>query len=185
MKILNLYCSRTGNTGKIAATIAAAAYGLGHDVRSVRIQAEPETETVEMLDYDAVFIGSGVYSWLPPQPMYRFITKQHERYAARGLIRPNSPRLPGKTAVVYATFGGPHTGMNEGLITPKFLGQLPDHLGFEVVAEWLFPGEFKVPGYTQYSVGGRLGDLRGHPDEDDLRRAAQMTTKILQHHNRR
>lgn len=179
MKILNLYCSMTGNTARIAEVIETTARSLEHEVRTLRVTVETEAETVDLLDCDFLFIGSGVYSWLPPEPMRRFLDVRQKSYGKQGLIRPASPRLPGKTAVAYATFGGPHTGINEGVITPKFLGQLPDHLGFEVVAEWLFPGEFNASDYEKHSVGGRMGDLRGRPDEHDLRQVAQMVTGVL------
>jgi hypothetical protein len=179
MKILNLYCSMTGNTGKIAATIEASARRQGHDVHTLQVVAKTDPGQINMLDYDFLFIGSGVYSWLPPEAMRKFIEAQHKIYAEQGLIKAASPRLPGKSAVAYATYGGPHTGTNEGCIVPKYLGQLPDHLGFEVVTEWLFPGEFNLPKYTVHSVGGRLGDIRGRPDEHDLKQVEQLVSGVL------
>lgn len=63
---------------------------------------------------------------------------------------------------------------------PKFLGQLLDHLGFEIVAEWLFEGEYNSEGYKHFSVDGRMGDITGRPNEDDLRRVGALVTGVLQ-----
>ena len=179
MKVLNLFCSLSGNTEKVASQIAATTGEQGHEVVTVEVTSQTACSTVDFLDYELIFAGSGVYSWLPPKPMISYIEKQNKRYMDEQAIHPCSPRLAGRRVITYCTFGGPHTGVNEAVTTPKFLGQLFEHLGFEIVAEWHFPGEFRAKGFQQYSSGGRMGDITGRPDVNDLSAVAELVKGIL------
>lgn len=179
MNILNLYCSCTGNTRKVAEMIESTAMARGHHVATLDVQNIDDDRAIDLLDYDFVFIGSGVYSWLPPKPMMAFLEKQNKKHASRGDIKMCSPRIPNKKAVAYCTFGGPHTGFNEGVIVPKYLAQLFDHLGFEIVAEWHFVGGFNSKEFEKFSRGGRLGDISGRPNDEDLKHIRSMVDGIL------
>lgn len=66
MKVLNLYCSVTGNTEKVAKQIESAVLKAGHDVETIRVL---KIVDLDLLAYDSVFVGSGVYAWLPGKPM--------------------------------------------------------------------------------------------------------------------
>jgi hypothetical protein len=132
MKILNLYFSSTGNTEKVAQRISAAAAQAGHEVDTVKITGGKEE--VDILRYDLVFIGSGVYQWLPGKALQEFIGARLSHYSEAKEIKMASPRRPQKKGVVYCTYGGAHTGANEAIPAVKYMGQLLDHLGFEVVA---------------------------------------------------
>ena len=60
------------------------------------------------------------------------------------------------------------------------MGQLFDHLGFEVVAEWYFIGAYPAQGrFKDFSSLGRLGDITGRPNEADLAEVAARVTGIL------
>jgi hypothetical protein len=48
------------------------------------------------------------------------------------------------------------------------------------MAEWYIVGEYKTERLRGYSVGGRLGDIRGRPNEEDLQDVAARVTGILQ-----
>jgi hypothetical protein len=149
MKILNLYFSSTGNTEKVAHRIAATVEQLGHRIDTVKITGERE---LDLLDYDFIFIGSGVYQWLPGKGLQKFIGARLAHYAAAGEIKFASPRRDHKKVAVYCTYGGAHTGINEAVPAVKYLGQLFDHLGFEIVAEWYFVGEYPAHGrFKDYS----------------------------------
>jgi flavodoxin len=175
MRVLNLYFSTTGNTEKMAKQIEKAAKDAGHEVETVKITKNAE---VDVLAYDFVFVGSGVYTWLPGKPMMEFLGHTRERYGQLGEIKPSSPRRAGKKAVVYCSFGGGHTGINEAMPAAKFMGQLFDHLGYEVVSEWFFVGEFH--GRLQHlSTTGRLGNIEGRPNEADLQDIYQRVLGIL------
>jgi hypothetical protein len=176
MRILNLYHSQTGNTEKIARRIAETATSLGHTVDT--LQAEKELES-DLLEYDFFFVGSGVYQWLPGKPLLDFLRNARQRYSQAGLIRPCSPRLSGKHAVIYCTYGGVHTGMNEAVPAVKFCGQLFDHLGITVLDEWYYIGDFKDAAFKKHNTVGRFGDITGRPDERDLREIFERVKAIL------
>ena len=82
--------------------------------------------------------------------------------------------------VVYCTYGGAHTGSNEAVPAVKFMGQLFDHLGFEIVAEWYFIGEYPAHGRMKdYSALGRLGNIKGRPNDADLEEVAERVVGVL------
>jgi hypothetical protein len=177
MKILNLYFSSTGNTEKVAQRIAATVEGLGHQIDTVKITGDRE---IDLLAYDVVFVGSGVYQWLPGKGLQEFIQKRLAHYAATGEIKFASPRRAGKKAVVYCTYGGAHTGVNEAVPAVKFMGQLFDHLGFEIVSEWYLIGKYPAEGrFKDFSLKGRLGDIQDRPHAADLEDVAARVTGVL------
>ena len=60
------------------------------------------------------------------------------------------------------------------------MGQLFDHLGFEIVAEWYYIGAYPAQGrFTDYSTLGRLGDITGRPHDVDLADVAARVTGVL------
>jgi len=177
MRILNLYYSSTGNTEKVAHQISATAQRLGHQVDTVKIAGDRD---LDLLGYDFVFLGSGVYQWLPGKPLQEFIGGRLSHYGKEGEIKLNAPRRGRKKGVVYCTYGGAHTGVNEAIPAVKYMGQLLDHLGIEVVAEWYIIGAYPGKGpLREYSAGGRLGNIEGRPNEADLKDVAERVTGIL------
>jgi hypothetical protein len=179
MKILNLYFSSTGNTEKVARQITVTAEKAGHEVDTVKIAGDKDAE-VDLLLYDFVFIGSGVYQWLPGKALQEFINARLSHYAAAEEIKLGAPRRAHKRGVAYCTYGGAHTGVNEAIPAVKYLGQLLDHLGYEVVAEWYVIGEYPGKGrLKEYSAGGRLGNIEGRPNEADLADVAERVTGVL------
>jgi flavodoxin len=175
MKILNLYFSTTGNTDKVASRIEAAVRENGHDVVSIKAGKDVD---VDILEYDFVFIGSGVYSWLPGKPMMAMIERIRKKYGRLEEIKAASPRRQGKRVVVYCTYGGGHTGANEAMPAVKYMGQLFDHLGYEIIGEWYVVGEFHGK-LHHLSTSGRLGNILGRPNGADLEEIAQKVVGIL------
>ncbi len=175
MKILNMYFSATGNTAKVANTIGRVAEESGHHVDTVEAKKGLE---VNFLDYDFIFIGSGVYHWLPGKPLMSLIENACTAYRAKGKLPLNAPRRNHIKAVTYCTYGGTHTGINEAYPTTLWLKQFFDHLGIEVMNSWHIVGEFHGK-LKELSLGGRLGDIRNRPNEADLQEVAQMTEGIL------
>jgi flavorubredoxin len=174
VKILNLYFSATGNTEKVARRIEKTLKELGHEVETLKVTTDTE---LEILEYDFVFMGSGVYTWMPGKPLIDFIGRQREKYRSDE-IKPASPRRAGKKAIIYCTFGGGHTGTNEAVPAIKYMGQLFDHLGYEILGEWLIVGEFH--GKLAYlSESGRLGNIQGRPNEADLQEVSEKVKGIL------
>lgn len=178
MKILHLYYTSTGNTRKVAETIDQALNNAGHQVDSVKV-GKNTSDDINLLDYDMVFAGSGVYEWLPGKSMQDLFGRLRRKHVENGDIKPASPKRAGKNAVIYCTYGGVHTGINEAIPAVKFMGQLFDHLGFTILGEWYVPGEYVPEKMQKFSEAGRLGDIRGRPDANDLNEVTQKVNGIL------
>ncbi|UCF92111.1 MAG: flavodoxin family protein [Desulfobacterales bacterium] len=177
MNVLNLYFSSTGNTEKVALRIQDTIQELGHQVKTIKITRK-DTK-VEILQYDFVFVGSGVYGQLPGQPLMGLFRALLQNYVRNGDIKPAAPRRPSAKTVVYCTYGGAHTGVNEAIPAVKYMGQLFDHLGYSIVAEWYIVGEYKTDNLRSHSITGRLGDIRDRPNAEDLRDVAEKVKGVL------
>ncbi len=174
MKALIIYWSGTGNTEKVAKAIQRGLNKKGVKPVVKRIE---EAKGENLFDYDIVFLGSPTYMWLPAEPVIEFIKEKMKEYGKRGLIKPCSPKIPGKNAVVFCTYSGPHTGIDEAIPAMKFMRQFFEHLGFDVREEWYVVGEFH--GNELYSTKGKLGDIRGRPDSQDLTMIENDTVKLI------
>ena len=176
-KCLVLYASRTGNTEKVAFAIRDTVRELGHKGETVKVTRGDMD--VDVLKFNFLFIGSGVYGQLPGKPMIELHRSLLQKYNKEGEIKPASPRRPSANIVVYCTYGGVHTGINEAIPAVKFMGQLYDHLGYTVVGEWYIVGEYKTDRVRNHSIGGRLGDIRGRPNTEDLKEVVEKVKGIL------
>jgi len=174
MKALIIYWSGTGNTKKVAETIHNTLKNSG--VNSVLKQAN-EAGAEDLFEYDLVFIGAPSFMWQPPAPVQEYIKEKMNYYRERGAIKLCSPRVPGKNGVVFTTYSGPHTGINEAIPVGKYLGQFLEHLGFNLAGEWYIVGEFHSS--EENSTRGRLGDIRGRPSQKDLDKLAGDVKKLL------
>ena len=174
MKALIIYWSGTGNTKKVAETIHNTLKNSG--VNSVLKQAN-EAGAEDLFEYDLVFIGAPSFMWQPPAPVQEYIKEKMNYYRERGDIKLCSPRVPGKNGVVFATYSGPHTGINEAIPVGKYLGQFLEHLGFNLAGEWYIVGEFHSS--EENSTRGRLGDIRGRPNQKDLDKLTGDVKKLL------
>ena len=177
MNILNLYFTSTGNTEKVALKIQETVKKLGHKVKTVKVTSD-QTD-VDILKFDFIFAGSGVYGQLPGKPLIGLHRRLLQEYNNKGEVKPASPRRPFANAVIYCTYGGVHTGINEAVPAVKFMGQLYDHLGYNVVSEWYVVGEYKTDRARNHSIGGRLGDIRGRPNTEDLKEVVEKVKGIL------
>lgn len=177
MKILNLYSSLNGNTKKVAQEIEKGCMERSSFVDTINI--DKVEDLVDILDYDLIFIGSGVYTWLPSKKMLRWVERQLEYARKSGLILPNSPKLRGKFACVYSTYAGPHTGKGEAVPAVKYMGQLFDHMGITIADEWYIPGEFIPPNMRSFNTNGRLGNIEGRPNKDDLKAIYEKTSGLI------
>ena len=170
MKVLNLFYSSSGNTKKVANRIEETLVEMDYNVDTVRIT--PDTDDIDVLNYDFVFAGSGVYNWLPGKPLQDLFSKLLSKYSDSEDITPGCPKRPNKRAVIYCTYGGVHTGRNEAIPAVKYMGQLFDHLGYAILGEWYIVGEY--PESMEYaSREGRLGNIQGRPDEEDLKKVEE------------
>lgn len=139
-------------------------------------QGLEEAENIDLFEYDLVCVGSSSYSWHPPEPMTNFLKKKFDVYRQQGKVNPSAPKVPGKNALIFITYSGPHTGISEAIPAGKDIGQYFEHLGFTVIDEWYVLSE--LHGSLELSTKGRMGDIRGKPTLDDLQQIKEKT-KLL------
>jgi flavodoxin len=170
---LIIYWSKTGNTEKVAFAIKQ---GLEETNVQVTMKKPEEAEDSDYFDYDLVCVGCPSYSWHPPEPMTAFLKKKFAAYRQQGKIKPSAPKVPGKNALVFVTWSGPHTGMDEATPVGKDIRQYFEHIGFTVIDEWYILSEFH--GSLENSTKGRMGDIRGKPTAEDLQKITEQTKKL-------
>ena len=177
MDAIIVYWSKTGNTEKVALALQEGLREAGVSVVLTKVEDAGE---VDFYAYDLVCLGFPSHGWSPPEPVDAFLKKKFGAYGAQGRIKAGSPKVPGKNALIFCTYSGPHTGVREAVPAGLYAGQFFEHLGFDVLDEWYLVGEFH--GSEEASTKGRMGDIRGRPNEQDLRkvkRDAALLVKAL------
>ncbi len=174
LKALVLYWSATGNTEEVAKTIQSRLETEKVDSRLMKIL---EAGNEDLFAYDLVFMGAPAYQFMAPDPVIRFIKAKMQLHSERHDIKPGAPVLPRKWAVTFCTYSGPHTGIDEAIPACKYMGQFFAHLGFKLMGEWYTVGEFH--NREELSTLGRLGDVRGRPNEDDLAKVARAVSRVV------
>ncbi|HOP40478.1 MAG TPA: flavodoxin domain-containing protein [Geobacteraceae bacterium] len=169
-----IYWSHTGNTEKVALAMQDGLNEAGMNVSMFRVEEE---EQVDFFAYDLVCIGFPSYQWSPPKPVDEFLKGKFASYREEGRIKWGAPTVPGKNALIFCTYSGPHTGVREAVPAGLYVGQFFEHLGFSVLDEWYLAAEFH--GSEAASTQGRLGDLRGLPNEDDLRKVKRNAALLV------
>ena len=174
---LMIYWSKTGNTEKVATAIKQ---GLEEATFKVTLTKPEDADTFDYFEYDLVCVGCPSYSWHPPEPMTNFLKTKFAQYRQNGKIKPSSPKVPGKNALIFVTYSGPHTGIAEATPVGKDIAQYFEHIGFTVIDEWYVLSEFH--GSLEHSTLGRCGDVRGKPTAEQLhviKEDAKRIGKIL------
>ncbi len=174
MKAAILYWSKTGNTEKVAQAIKEILEASGVDVLLKRTE---EAEDVDWYSYDLVCVGFPSYRWHPPEPVDALLQRKFREYRKQGRVTVGAPKIPGKNALIFCTYSGPHTGTDEAIPAGRYAGQFFAHLGFTVLDELYVVGEFH--GSEEASTMGRLGDIRGRPNEQDLEKVKQDLARLL------
>lgn len=175
MKAAIIYWSKTGNTEKVAHTIKEGFLEAGVDAAIKRVE---EAWDLDFFAYDLICVGFPSYQWHPAEPMDMFLKSKFSEYRQEGRVKVGAPRIPGKQALIFCTFSGPHTGINEAIPAGKYAGQFFDHLGFQVLDEWYILSEFH--GSEINSTKGRMGDIRGKPTAEELRQIKENASKLVQ-----
>jgi len=175
MRAAILYWSKGGNTEKVARAIKEELEASGVQVA---FKKTDEAADLDWYEYDLVSVGFPSYQWHPPEAVDRFLKKKMDGYRQEGRVKTGSPRIPGKSALIFCTYSGPHTGVSEAIPAGKYAGQFFDHLGFEVLDEWYVVGEFH--GSLEHSTKGRLGDIRNRPNQEDLKKIKEDTNLLVQ-----
>jgi len=168
-----LYWSSTGNTEKVAFAIKD---GLAAAGVNVSLMKTTEAEDIDYFDYDLVCVGSPSIQWGPAKQVTEFLLKKFDEYRKQEKIKTAAPKVPGKNALIFCTYSGPHTGLNEATLVGKYIGQFFEHLGFTVLDEWYVLSEFH--GSLERSTKGRMGDIRGKPTEEDLQKIRMDAKKL-------
>ena len=174
MKSIVIYWSATGNTKKVADKIHET---LAENEINTEIKQVKECPDTDLHDYDLVFIGAPSYMWAPPDPVLEWIKDRMGFYHKKGAVKVNAPKIPGKNAVAFITYSGPHTGIDEATPAGKYIAQFLEHIGFDVLDEWYVVGEFHNS--VERSTMGRLGDIRGRPNREDLEKVATDVVNVL------
>lgn len=165
MKVLVLYYSQTGNTQKIARSIAAGVRTCGHQA-DVKFMTRDKNENTrgnpqkayaslyEILDdYDMVGIGSPVWYEMPPN--------------VRSFVE-NMPERNGQLGFSFCT----HATM-PNLYFPLVIGRL-QRGGFRIVdwAKWYGNSEIQIFPEPYYTAG--------HPDETDMSEAKTFGMQLCE-----
>ncbi len=178
MKAAVIYWSKGGNTEKVAVAIKEGLENSGAGVLFKRVE---EAGQVDLYEYDLVCLGFPSYHWHPPALVNAFLESKWGEYRKKGFVKVSSPKVPGKNALVFCTYSGPHTGINEAVPAGKYAGQFFEHFGFTVLDEWYVVGEFH--GNEENSTKGRLGNIKGRPNQEDLenirRNAADLSHRTV------
>ena len=103
MKILIVYDSRSGNTEKMAYTVAE---GVREEDINVVIRKVDDASIDELPDADGVILGSPVYYGLPTGKIKEFVDASVKYHG----------KLDGKVGGAFASSGGTHTGAETTII---------------------------------------------------------------------
>jgi flavorubredoxin len=174
-KALLIYHSTTGNTQKVADAVKA---GLEAGGVSVEIRKPKEALDLNFYSYDLVCVGTPSISWQPAKPVSDLMNSKMNKYRDEGKIKPSAPKVPGKNAMIFVTYSGPHTGVDEATPVGKVLGQYFEHWGFTVLEEMYVLCEFV--GREDLSTQGRMGDIRGKPTAEELAKVKSDAQQLAQ-----
>ncbi len=147
-----LYFSQTGNTEKVAYTIAGRF--LDEGLENVTLQLEDAGDFQEAYeDADILGIGFPTFFGYPPPHVVKFI---------EGLDG------HGKSAFVFTTYGGCTAGDSLYDAARALAGQ-----GYRIL------GGLKVEGFDNYPQGMRLKINEGRPGEADLARSEEFAALVV------
>jgi Flavodoxin len=173
MNAIIIYWSKGGNTEKVALAIGEGLKEAGADVLVKRVE---EAGDIDFYVYDLVCIGFPSYQWSLPKPMEEFLSSKFGAYRKEGRVKVGSPIVPGKNAIIFCTYSGPHTGIREAIPAGLHAGQFLEHLGFNMVGEWYVVGQYH--GSEEKSTKGRLGNIWGRPNKEDLAKVRNDAIRV-------
>ena len=173
MKSLVVYSSLTGNTEKVAKSIHDGLIRAGADSTLLSVK---DAADEDFFDYDLVCFGSPSHYFHLPKQADEYLKAKFTHYSKEGRVKPGAPVVPGKNALIFCTYSGPHTGIREAIPAGKYMGQFFEHFGFTVVDEWYVLSEFV--GSQENNTLGRMGDIAGLPSAQDLERLSEMAYNL-------
>ena len=152
MNILLVYFSQTGNTRKVAETMAEAFRDKGHTVRTLSMK---EAQPADILSCDVLGMGTPCFESQAPTPVKDFLLAL--------------PPLYGKSAFVFATSGGS---------TGRVLYDLTCIIQSKGAAVM---GGFLVHGTVHHPAPCLIGRMPGRPNQEDLGRAHSFALAVDRH----
>jgi len=165
---LILYFSGTGNTEKVA---QALRLGLEEAGLLVTVKKPHEAVNIDYFDFDLVCVGSPSIQWHPAKSLDDLLKSKLDFYRKQSKIKPSAPKISGKNALIFITYSGPHTGVDEATPAGKYVAQFFAHLGFNIIGEWYILSEYH--GNLENSTKGKMGDILGKPTAADLLKIMQ------------
>jgi len=165
---LILYFSSTGNTEKVA---QALRLGLEEAGLLVTVKKPQEAVNIDYFDFDLVCVGSPSIQWHPAKSLDDLLKSKLDFYRKQSKIKPSAPKVSGKNALIFITYSGPHTGVDEATPAGKYVAQFFAHLGFNIIGEWYILSEYH--GNLENSTKGKMGDILGKPTAADLLKIMQ------------
>jgi flavodoxin len=69
MKTIIIYASKSGNTGKLAAAMAAQL-----NCQAVKVTTQTNPSTLDLEGYDLIFVGTGIYAGTPNEDIVKFLS---------------------------------------------------------------------------------------------------------------
>lgn len=152
MNVTLIYFSQTGNTRRVAETMAEVFREAGHATRTVPLKkASPQDAVMG----DLLGIGTPCFSSQAPSPIKTFLQ--------------NLPPLENKRAFVFATSGGA-----PGRVLYD-LSRLLQSKGAEIVGGLLTRGELRHPAPCLY------GRMPNRPNAEDFARVQRFAKAVIEH----
>lgn len=155
MKSLIIYVSiHHQNTEKIAQVIGK--------VLNARLVKPSEIKPEEILNYDLIGFGSGIYFGKYHRSLINLVEKL--------------PLVKNKKAFIFSTSGRKES-IFFNLFTKDFKRKLIKK-GFEII------GEFNCPGFDSFGFLKLIGGInKGRPNKKDLEKAKDFACKLVSHLN--
>ena len=150
------YSIHHNNTQKVAEAMAK--------VLDAQVKTPQQTNPEELLQFDLVGFGSGIFGEKHHQSLLEFADKL--------------PQVANKKAFIFSTSFVGIDSLIFGKVTGKFHTALKEKLqskGYTVV------DEFNCKGFNTNRIYGRFGGMnKGRPNAEDLRHAEEFALKLKQ-----
>ena len=152
MNMLLVYFSQTGNTRKVAETMAEAFRDKGHTVRTLSMK---ESHPADILSCDVLGVGTPCFESQAPIPVKDYLSSM--------------PYIHAKPAFVFATSGG-----QPGRVLYD-LTSIMQRRGASVMAGFMGRGTVHHP------APSLIGRMPGRPNQADLARARMFAESLANH----
>jgi flavodoxin len=147
MRTIILYSSKSGNTKKIADSMASR---VGCD--AIRITSDSTPSTVDLEEYDLVFVGTGLFVGTPNEDIMRYLGNLNLKTT--------------KMFALFITWGG--AGRSDKLALTR-LKRLLESKGQKVLEDH----------FACYGGWKGVPMKRGHPKTEEIKAAGEWARKLV------